>query len=134
MKKQKIFSGRHKIFYSILTQPVITISIQLINIKEQKIFRWTWLIHDHFKQQEYWRISHDRQKIVCWKYNRKTHFNIGSFNIKKLATENVFYQTENFLLDIKKSSALIYQFWRKKAWTENFLLNNDKIFHFQSTL
>ena len=41
------------------------------------------------KNIEKQKISFDRQKIVCWKSNRKTQFKIGSFNIKKLATENI---------------------------------------------
>ena len=90
MKKQKIFSDRHKIFYSILTKRFITIPIQQnfqLNIKK-KTQCSIYLLNNKNIEKE--KISFDRQKIVCWKSNRKTQFKIGSFNIKKLATENIF--------------------------------------------
>ena len=42
------------------------------------------------KNIEKQKISFDRQKIVCQKSNRKLNLKVGSFDIKKLATENIF--------------------------------------------
>ena len=66
------------------------------------------------------------QKIVSWKYNRKTHFNIGYFNNKKLATENVFYQTLR-KKSVKFSPPFNLQYISFSPDTKNILMSDGRL-------